>query len=53
MLGELLEINSMIEKCKSKHKFGGAKVCKAEQLRKYFVNPGIENEIFGWYVNYL
>ena len=39
--------NSMQEKCKSKNKFGGAKVCKAEQVRKYFVNPKIENEVFG------
>ena len=38
--------NSMQEKCKSKHRFGGAKVCKAEQVRKYFVNPNIENEVF-------
>ena len=29
----------MREKRKSKHKFGGAKVCKAEQVRKYFANP--------------
>ena len=39
--------NSMREKWKSKHKFNGAKVCKAEQIRKYFVNPKIENEVFG------
>ena len=39
--------NSMREKCKSKHKFGGAKVCKAEQVKKYFVNPKTENEVFG------
>ena len=39
--------SSMQEKCKRKHKFGGAKVCKAEQVRKYFVNPKIENEVFG------
>ena len=45
--------NSMQEKCKSKNKFGGAKVCKAEQVRKYFVNPKIENEVFGQYVNYV
>ena len=43
----------MREKCKSKHKFGRAKVCKAEQVRKYFVNPKIENEVFGQYVNYI
>ena len=35
--------DSLWEKCKSKHKFGGAKVYKAEQVRKYFVNPKIEN----------
>ena len=39
--------NSMKEKCKNKHKFGGAKVCKAEQVRKCFVNPKIEIEVFG------
>ena len=39
--------NSMREKCKSKHQFDGAKVCKAEQVRKYFLNPKIENEVFG------
>ena len=39
--------NSVQEKCKSKHKFGEAKVCKAEQVRKYFVNPKTENEFFG------
>ena len=35
------------EGLKSKHKFGGAKVCKVEEVRKYFVNPKIENEAFG------
>ena len=39
-----LEIFSMRERRKSKHKFGGTKLCKAEELRKYFVNPKIENE---------
>ena len=34
-------------KRKSKHKLGGAKVCKAEQVKKYFVNPKTENEVFG------
>ena len=43
----------MKEKCKNKHKFGGAKVCKAEQVRKCFVNPKIEIEVFGQYVNYI
>ena len=44
--------NNMREKRKSEHKFGGAKVCKAEQGSKYFVNPNIENEIFGQYINH-
>ena len=35
------------EKPKNKHKFGGTKVFKAEELRKYIVNPKIENEVFG------
>ena len=39
--------NSMREKCKSKHKFGEGKVCEAKQVRKYFVNPKIEKEVFG------
>ena len=39
--------NSMREKHKSKHKFGEAKVYKADQVRKYFINPKIENEVFG------
>ena len=39
-----LEIFSMRERRKSKHKFGGTKLCKAEEVRKYFVNPNIENE---------
>ena len=38
---------SVREKCKSKHKFSETKVCKVEQVRKYFVNPKIENEVFG------
>ena len=37
----------MQEKHKSKYKLGGAKVCKAEQVRKYFVDPKIENDVFG------
>ena len=39
--------NSMREKCKSKHIFSGAKVWKAEQVRKYFAKyPKIENKVF-------
>ena len=44
---ETLEMFSMRERRKSKHKFGGTKVCKAEEVRKYFVNSKIENEVFG------
>ena len=32
---------------RGKRKFGGVKVCKAEQIRKYVVNPKIGNEVFG------
>ena len=38
---------SMPKRCKSKHKFGGSKVCKTEEAIKYFPNPKIENEVFG------
>ena len=31
------------ERLKSKYKFRGTKVCKAEEVRKYFVNPKIES----------
>ena len=37
----------MREGHKSKHNFGRTKVCKAEEVRKYFVNSKIENEVFG------
>ena len=43
----------MREECKSKYKFGGAKVYKAEQVRKCFENLKIENEVFGYCVNYI
>ena len=44
---ETLEIFSMRERRKSKHKFGGTKACKAEEVGKYFINPKTENEVFG------
>ena len=31
---------------KSKHKFVGTKLCKAEQVKKYFVSLKIKNEVF-------
>ena len=43
----------MRERHKSKHKFGGTKVCKAEDVKKHFVNSKIENEVFGQCVNYI
>ena len=44
---EILSIFCMQELRKSKHKFGETKVCKAEQVRKYFVNPKSESKVFG------
>ena len=44
---DTLEIFSMRERRKSKNKFGGTKVCKAENVRKHFVNSKTENEVFG------
>ena len=38
---------SMQERRKNKHKLGRNKVCKAEEVRKYFVNSKIGNEVFG------
>ena len=37
----------MEERRKSKYKIGGTKVCKAEEVIKYFVDLKNENEIFG------
>ena len=37
----------MRERRKSKHKFGKTKVCKSEEVREYFVNSKIQNEVFG------
>ena len=34
------------ERRKSRHKFGGTKVFKAEEARKYFVDPKIGTEVF-------
>ena len=41
------------ERRKSKHKFGGTKVCKIDEGKKYFVNPKTENEVYGLCVNYI
>ena len=37
-----MKIFSKRERPKSKYKFGGTQVCKAEEVRKHFVNPKIE-----------
>ena len=47
---ETLKIFSIRERRKSRHKFGGTKVCKAEEVRKYFVNPKIEIEVFSYII---
>ena len=44
---ETLEMSSVRERLKSKHKFGGTKVCKAKRVRKYFVNSKFENGVCG------
>ena len=37
---------SICERRKNRHKFGGTKVCKAEEVRKYLVYPKTENRSF-------
>ena len=37
-----MEMFSKQERRKSNYKSGGTKCCKAEEVRKYFVNPKIE-----------
>ena len=37
----------MGERSKSKHEFGGAKVCEADGVREYFINPKSDTEVFG------
>ena len=55
--GKTLISNAVVqcscEKDTRKHKFGGTKVCNAEEVRKHFVNPKIENEFFSYRVNYV
>ena len=40
---ETLEMFSKRERRKSKYKFGGTKVRKAEEVRKYIANPKTES----------
>ena len=37
----------MRERRKSKYKLDGTKVCKAEEISKYFLSSKIEDEFFG------
>ena len=46
MENETLKILSIQERRKNRHKFTRTNVCKAEEVRKYFVNPKIEIEVF-------
>ena len=41
------------ERRKSKYKFGGSKGCKAEEVRKYSVNPKIESFWLVYKLHYL
>ena len=43
---ETLKKFSIRERRESRHKFGGTKVCKAEEVRKHFVTPKIKIEVF-------
>ena len=48
-----MEMFSVGERSKNKHKFGGTKAFEAEEIREYFINPKVENEVFGKCVNYV
>ena len=39
---------SMGERSKSKRKFSGKKIYKADEVREYFINPKIGNEAVGY-----
>ena len=47
---ETLKIFSIQERRKSRHKFGGTKVCKAEEVRKYFTNRKVLVEVFSYMI---
>ena len=36
---QTMETFSVGGRSKSKHKFGGMKVCEADEVREYFINP--------------
>ena len=41
------DLKRMQERHKSKRKLVETKICQVKKVRKYFVNPKIENEVFG------
>ena len=41
-----IEILNMREQSKTKQKICGTKVCEDEEVRKYFISPKVENEVF-------
>ena len=45
-----LKIFSIPGRHKSRHKFGRTEVWKAEEVKKYFVNPKIETEVFSYII---
>ena len=45
-----MKIFSIWERHKSRHKFGGTKISKAEEVRKYFVNLKIVIRFFGYII---
>ena len=47
---ETLKIFRIWEKRKNIHKFDGTKVCRAEEVKKYFANPKIEIEVFSYII---
>ena len=50
MEDETLKIFGSRERYKSRYKSGAAEVCKAEEVRKYFVNPKIVIEVSSYII---
>ena len=47
---ETLKMFSIRERCKNRQIFGGTKVCKADEVRKYFANTKIVIEVFSYII---
>ena len=47
---ETLKVFSIRERRKSRYKFGGTKVCKAEEVTKYCANSKTEIEVFSYII---